>query len=507
MCDLEKMEKRGKNKKIRPEENKNKPQNVPEAASRGFAIFCGNTMYVNDYLQKNEKMAKIGRCEDKMKRILSIFLALCLLALSLFSLAACGRKEGVTVRYLNFKPEVAEKYNAIAAAYEKESGVRVVVETAAANTYEQTLLSKLPTRDAPTIFQINGPRSYSAYKDYLSDLGETELYKHLSDPELALETDGKVYGVPYVVEGYGIIYNKKLMDRYFALPEKATAYKSMEEIRSFDALSAIVRDMQKNKAALGIDGVFAATSLKNGEDWRWQTHLFNVPLAYEMDEKDVDMTAANYTDFTFSYSGNFKKLFDLYLDHSTTQRSALGTKTVADSMAEFALEKCVMVQNGSWAYAQIAAEGGNKVKAEDVGFLPLYMGGPEEEAQGICIGTENYYAINAKASKEEREAAERFLFWLYSSETGKKFVSEELGFIAPFDTFSEADAPNDPLAKEVLRFMQSDDVENVPWNFAVIPSLRLKEDFGASLLSYAQGKKTFDAVVSDLKTAWKNESK
>lgn len=442
-----------------------------------------------------------------MKRILSVFLALVLFAFSLCSLASCGKKEGITVRYLNFKPEVAEKYSAIAAAYEKETGVRVVVETAASNTYEQTLLSKLPTRDAPTVFQINGPKSYSAYKDYLSDLGGTELYKHLSDPALALAKDGKVYGVPYVVEGYGIIYNKKLMNRYFALPKKATSYNSIEEIRSFDALAAVVRDMQKNKADLGIDGVFAATSLKSGEDWRWQTHLFNVPLTYEMNEKNVDMTAADYTDFTFSHSENFKKLFDLYLDNSTTARSALGTKTVADSMAEFALEKCAMVQNGSWAYAQISTEGGNKVQAEDVGFLPLYMGGADEAKQGICIGTENYYAINAKASKEEREAAEKFLWWLYSSETGKKFIREDLGFIAPFDTFSEADVPSDPLAKEVLRFMQTENIKNVPWSFAAIPSLRLKEDFGASLLSYAQGKKTFDAVVSDLKAAWKNESK
>ena len=220
----------------------------------------------------------------------------------------------------------------------------------------------------------------------------------------------------------------------------------------------------------------------------------------------MDETASDYKDFEFLHSESFKRLFDLYIENSTTPKNTLGTKTVADSMAEFALEKCAMVQNGSWAYAQIASEAGNKVKAEDVGFLPLYMGGPEEETQGICIGTENYYAINAKASAEEKKAAEDFLWWLYSSERGKQFVREELGFIAPFDTFAEGDVPNDPLAKEVLRFMQSDTHENVPWRFSVIPSLRWKEDFGAALLSYAQGKKSFGSVVSDLKAGCKNES-
>lgn len=441
-----------------------------------------------------------------MKRIISFGLLSIVFLFSLLSLTACGRGKGVTVRYLNFKPEVAEKYAAIAKAYEKETGVRVVVETAAANTYEQTLLSKLSTREAPTIFQINGPKSYAAYKNYLSDLSKTELYAHLSDSELALKKDGKVYGIPYVVEGYGIICNKKIMDRYFALPAKQTSYTSIDEIVGFEALSAVVRDMQKNKAALGIDGVFAATSLKSGEDWRWQTHLFNLPLAYEIEDKGADLTAADFKDFSFTHSEKFRKLFDLYLENSTVPRSALGTKTVADSMAEFALEKCAMVQNGSWAYAQIAGEAGNKVRPEDVCFIPLYMGGAEERTQGICIGTENYYCINAKASAKEREAAEKFLYWLYSSEKGKKFVSEELGFIAPFDTFASGDVPADPLAKEVLAYMQSDGVKNVPWQFGAIPSLRFKEDFGASLLSYAQGKKTFSEVVAEVKQKWKSES-
>ncbi len=441
-----------------------------------------------------------------LKRIASLFILGSILLISLLSLSGCGRYKGITVRYLNFKPEVADKYAAIAKEYEKQTGVRVVVETAAANTYEQTLLSKLPTKDAPTVFQINGPRSYEAYKSYLSDLSETGLYAHLSDPALALEKDGKVYGIPYVVEGYGIICNKRILERYFSLAQKATPYTSADEIRSFEALSAVVKDMQKNKSALGIDGVFAATSLKSGEDWRWQTHLFNLPLSYEINQKNADISSGTLSDFSFTHAAHYQRLFDLYLENSTVPRSSLGTRTVADSMAEFALEKCAMVQNGSWAYAQISSEAGNKVRPEDVFFLPLYMGGPEEQTQGICIGTENYYCINEKATAEEKAAAAEFLYWLYSSEEGKRVVSEELGFIAPFDTIASEDVPSDPLAKEVLAYMQSDGVKNIPWNFAVIPSLRFKEDFGASLLSYAQGKVSFSEVVESVKALWKREN-
>lgn len=163
------------------------------------------------------------------------------------TMTSCGgEKNGKgQVRYLNFKPEVASVYQELADAYEKETGVKVIVETAANNAYESTLTSKMATKQAPTLFQINGPRGYANWKSYCAELSQTDLYKHLSDKSLAVTVGGKVYGIPYVVEGYGIIYNSAVTDKYFALPNKATNYKSMDEINNFAALKAIADDMQK----------------------------------------------------------------------------------------------------------------------------------------------------------------------------------------------------------------------------------------------------------------------
>ena len=394
------------------------------------------------------------------KKIVSLCLVLCVGTVMMAALSGCkdnsetqsgvGEKKG-QVRYLNFKPESAEVYSEIAKAYEKETGVKVIVETAANNAYESTLASKMVTDEAPTLFQINGPKGYSAWKDYCADLSNTELYKHLTDKSLAVKANGKVYGIPYVVEGYGIIYNKAITDKYFSLSNKATDVDSMEDIDSFSEFKKVVEDMQKNKTALGIEGVFASTSLKSGEDWRWQTHLANLPLYYEFEKNKIDLTSDKTGEILFEYAENFRNVFDLYLDNSTVDRKSVGTKTVADSMAEFALGKCAMVQNGNWAYGQIADVKGNVVKSEDIKFMPIYSGVEGDENQGLCIGTENFYAINSQAKEEDRKAAEDFIYWLYSSETGKKFVTEELGFISPFDTFEENESPNDPLAKEVLR--------------------------------------------------------
>ena len=219
-----------------------------------------------------------------MKRLLSIIIVVCCLCLTL---TGCRQTQNggntaetvdnVTVRYLNFKPEVAAVYEQITAAYEQETGRKVIVETAANNTYEQTLTAKMATSDAPTIFQVNGPRGYQNWSRYCAELGDTALYKHLTDPSLALTSGDAVYGIPNIVEGYGIIYNRAITDRYFALEDRDTEFGSMSDINNFDKLKELVEDMQAHKDELGINGVFAATSLKPGEDWRWQTHLPGSP--------------------------------------------------------------------------------------------------------------------------------------------------------------------------------------------------------------------------------------
>ena len=444
---------------------------------------------------------------------------LALTLVALFTLACftgCGKKDDADsgkeveaakqIRYLNFKPEIADIYKEIAEKYEAETGVKVIVETAANNTYEQTLMSKMATSEAPTLFQINGPRGYANWKDYCADLTDTELYKHLTDKSLAVTVDGKAYGIPYVVEGYGIIYNQAIMDKYFALESKGTEYTSMDEINNFAALKAVAEDMQKNKDALGIEGVFANTSLKSGEDWRWQTHLANLPVYYEFNKNNIDLTSDQTKTLKFDFADNFKNIFDLYLNNSTVEATKLGTKTVNDSMAEFALEKCAMVQNGNWAWAQVSGVKGNKVKAENVKYLPIYTGVEGEESQGLCVGTENFFCINSQASEAEQKAAADFIYWLYSSKTGKDYVTNKLGFIAPFDTFEDSEKPTDPLAQEVLRWMEKDGISSVPWNFTLFPSQTFKDNFGAALLQYAQGTKTFDEVKKQVIDDWASES-
>ena len=196
----------------------------------------------------------------------------------------------------------------------------------------------------------------------------------------------------------------------------------------------------------------------------------------------------------FSYSDNFKNIFDLYINNSTTDKKLLGSKQVADSMAEFALGQCVMVQNGNWAWSQINDIAGNVVKKEDIKFMPIYTGMEEDSSQGLCIGTENFLCINSKATPEEQKRAADFLYWLYSSDTGKEFVTEKLNFITPFDTFDASERSKDPLSLQVSEWIEKKDITTIPWNFTLFPSQNFKSDFGSALLQYAQGNMTWEQV-------------
>lgn len=413
--------------------------------------------------------------------------------------APAASADGGKVYYLNFKPEVDAQWQEIAAAYTAETGVEVKVVTAASGTYEEVLRSEIAGSDAPTLFQINGPVGYQNWKDYCLDLSDSELYKALSDQGLAVTgADGGVYGVPYTVEAYGIIYNDAIMKAYFATDGAKAA--SVDEINSFAKLKEVVEDMTAKKDELGIQGVFASTSLLPGEDWRWQTHLANVPVYYEYKDNNV----SDMAEIEFTYSDNFKNIWDLYINNSTCAPGLLGSKAVTDSMAEFALGQCAMVQNGNWAWGQISDVEGNTVKEEDVKFMPIYIGVAGEENQGLCTGTENFWCVNSQASEADQKATLDFVNWMISSDAGKDYMVNSLGNAAPFSTFGDDEKPSDPLAKEMYRYMENGK-NSVTWNFTTFPSQAFKDDFGAALLEYCNGNMTWDEVKELVVTRWAEE--
>ena len=260
--------------------------------------------------------------------------------------------------------------------------------------------------------------------------------------------------------------------------------------------------MQAKKADLGIEGVFAATSLSPGEDWRWQTHLANYPVYYEYRDDKVD----DLDEIKLTYSDNYKKIFDLYLNNSTIKPTEASAKTVTDSMADFALGKAAMVQNGNWGWSQISEVSGNTVKAEDVHFLPIYVGVSGEDKTNIAIGTENYLTINSQAAEGDQKATKDFLTWLFTDAEGSKLAAEKLSIIAPYKAYAEL-APADPLGKEVAAAITNKDLTPVKWVFPTFPSQDFKDQLGQHLAQYASGSADWAKVKDFFVTTWASEKK
>ncbi|MDR2343869.1 MAG: ABC transporter substrate-binding protein [Spirochaetaceae bacterium] len=438
-----------------------------------------------------------------MKKFLDLYVITAAAVCFLF-LSACEKNSSPSVYFLNFKPETDREWAAAAARFTVETGIPMKVVTAASGTYEQTLRAEISKAKPPTLFNINGPVGMRNWQGYTADLKDSPLYRWLGDEGLAIGEGGKIYGIPYAIESYGIIYNDAILRKYFELPSRAVKdISGASGINNFAKLKAVAEDIQANADSLGISGAFASMSFSPGEDWRWNTHLANMPVYFEYRDKGVN--DLDVIDFT--YSENLKNIFDLYINNSITDRKMTGSKTVGDSMTEFALGKVAFIQNGTWSWTQINGEKGNVVQMSDIKFLPVYTGIDGEETQGLCVGTENFIAVNSRVSDQDQEASIKFLEWLFNTENGKNIAANELGLVTPFTTFSESERPGDPLIKEMFRYLTDQNLHSVPWVFTTFPSQEFKNVLGAALNAYTVGSRDWDHVKSTFINGWADEKK
>lgn len=410
--------------------------------------------------------------------------------------AAVNTKDG-KVYYLNFKPEQAEQWEELAKKYEEETGVPTTVVTAASGTYESTLKSEMAKSEAPTLFQVNGPVGLSSWKEYCYDLKDSELYKNLKSDDFALfGENGEVYGIAYVIETYGLIYNKALLADYCELDKAVIS--SADEITNFDTLKKVAEDIQSRKDELGIEGAFTSAGMDASSDWRFKTHLANVPIYYEYQKDNISSTES----IKGTYLDNYKQIYDLYINNATCSPTLLSGKTGEDAASEFALGEAVFYQNGTWAYNDIT---GNDIADEDMGMLPIYIGVEGEENQGLCTGSENYWCVNKKAKEEDIQATLDFLTWVITSETGKEGMNK-MGFVTPFSSFTDKDLPENPLLVAANEYIEAGKT-SVNWYFTTMPSEEWKNGVGSALLEYAQGTGKWDAVKTAFIDGWAAEYK
>ena len=429
----------------------------------------------------------------KLKKVLALTMVA---TMAVGAFVGCGnskdggdsaKSDSGKVYYLNFKPEADDAWQALAKEYTKETGVDVTVVTAASNKYEETLMAEMSKSEAPTLFHVNGPVGLNNWKDYAMDLSDTDVYKNLNGDEYALKDGDEVKGIAMAVETYGIITNTKLL--------KEAGY-TVDDIQSFDDLKKVAEDITARKDELGF-AAFTSAGMDDSSDWRFKTHLSNLPIYFEyQDENETSTDAIKGT-----YLDNYKNIFDLYINNSTCDPKELASKTGDDSEAEFINGEAVFFQNGSWEYGNVV--GDKKLSADDVTMIPIYIGVGDEANQGLCTGTENYWCVNSAADEKDIQATLDFMNWCVSSDKGTTAMADDMGFVIPFKDAKDTDNVFVQKDKE----MQAAGKTTIPWDFTTIPSEQWKADLSSALTAYAAGTGTWDDVVSAFVDGWATEYK
>ena len=396
--------------------------------------------------------------------------------------AAAGK-----VYYLNFKPEQDEAWQKLAAKYTEETGVPVTVVTAASGQYETTLMSEMAKSDAPTLFQVNGPVGLASWKDYCYDLSGTPFAGELTSDTYSLKDGDATLGIGYVIESYGLITNKTLLEQ--------AGYKA-EDIKSFDDLKKVAEDITARKDELGF-AAFTSAGMDGSSDWRFKTHLANLPIYFEYQADGISSTDA----IKGTYLDNYKNIFDLYINNSTCDPAELAGKTGDDSRNEFLNKEAVFFQNGSWEYNNLVGED-KPFTDDDLTMLPIYIGVGDEANQGLCTGTENYWCVNKEASAEDIQATLDFMYWCGTSEEGTTAMANDMGFVIPFKKAVES--PN--LFVKVDNAMTAAGKTPVAWCFSTMPSENWKNGVGSALTAYAAGTGSWDAVVTAFVDGWASEA-
>ncbi len=435
-----------------------------------------------------------------MKKIIALVLCLVMV----FALCACGESNTATtapaadtateapaeepaaagsVYYLNFKPEQKDQWEALAASYTEQTGIPVTVRTAASGTYEETLSAEMAKSEAPTLFQVNGPVGLASWKDYCYDLSGSALYGELTNDSFSLKDGDQVLGIAYVIESYGLITNKTLLEK---------AGYSVDDIKSFDDLKKVAEDITARKDELGF-AAFSSAGMDGSSDWRFKTHLANLPIYFEYQEDGITSTPA----IKGTYLDNYKNIFDLYINNSTCDPAELSSKTGDDSRNEFLNSQAVFFQNGSWEYGNLSGT----FTDDELAMIPIYIGVGDEANQGLCTGTENFWCVNKDASEEDIQATLDFLYWCVTSDEGTNALANEMNFVIPFKKAVES---SNLFVKQDTEYTAAGKTP-VSWNFTTMPSEEWKNGVGSALTAYAAGTGDWDGVVTAFVDGWASE--
>lgn len=398
-------------------------------------------------------------------------------AAMLSMLAACGGGDETTegeneggsdsITIFQTKVEISDQLEAAAQAYTDETGVDVEVIGTTGDDYAQQLQIRLNNQTGPSIFSVQNAEVAERLQSYLYDLNDVEFMDNVA-PDMELRLDDRVVGVPYGVEGFGIVYNKDMVDP--------------EDIQDYDSFVNTLEEFN----AEGING-FGLSS----EAYFLIGHISNYPFSLQEDHNEY-MEQLTNEEVSLADTPEFQEFAQFMEAIRENTPSPLST-SYDTQVGDFAAGQTAMIHQGNWAWGMLQDF---EVDFE-VGMAPFPLQGNDQ----LAVGVGSNWAVNADKEQGEIDAAIEFLDWLHTSETGQNFIVEDFGFVPAMTNIEAGDL--DPLSQAVLDASNSG--ETIPWAHNDYPANVVPNDFTPVAESFFVNEDmTGEEFLVNLEAAWQN---
>ena len=417
-----------------------------------------------------------------MKKFIALLLAVVMVLSMSAMFTGCneaGKDETGSVYYLNFKPEFNDALQELAAKYKEKTGIEVKVVTAASGDYSNTLTANI---EDVTIFNIGNAAGLADWDSYALDLTDSDIAKELATNDFNLYNEkGELKAIGNCYESFGIIVNTKLLEQ---------AGHSLSEIKDYASLKTVVEDIHGRAAELGFDA-FTTSGLCDSSSWRFSGHLATLPLHYEGVKSSVATITGDKLDL-------YKNIWDLYINNAAADPATLSNES--DAAAEFKAGKAVFYQNGTWEYAGLKEAG---MTDDQLAMIPIYCGAEGEQNAALCSGTENCWAVNAKASKADQKASIDFLVWLVSDKEASAVYVEQLGAVP----FKNCPASTNKFVADGNAMLAAGKT-SISWAFNYTPNVdSWRATVVTALKAYSAGTAEWSEVENAFVEGWEIEYK
>lgn len=376
-----------------------------------------------------------------------------------------------SIRVFQLKVEIDAQLKEYAKLYEQQTGVHVEIESLGGGADVQgTLKGYLQAGNMPDIFVFEGPGHYAVWKDNMADLSGEPWVKETASAYVG--DGGKVYGFPYAVEGYGLAYNKTLLDKAGIDPATLT---------TIDAYKAAFEKLNGMKEELGIDSVVSmGVSASGGLTWVSGNHNFGVYLSTGLKNGDttiIDKLLAGEVNAARlkQYAEYVKLLFD-YSD-----QNILLTGNYDQQVQAFVDQKAVFVHQGNWIDPSLPSNAGF-----EMGFAPHAFS--KEVTDGVQVGAPSWWAVYKDGNVE---AAKDFLKAFALSDEGRDARINKMSLISPYT--SDTMKPSAPLSANIQSWVSAGKTYN--WEQFKMPDGFGMDTLGPIYELLAQGSITVDEFV------------